>query len=401
MFDWLTSTYKAVTRSLGYDKPHEFTVSLAEHFGKNEAAALDLLHEIQKIGWIAGSSVAALLITRPDFVDHVGDVDVFVDTEVAFNRILDLLTHTDAEYRVFDHETEAGQKGKIVVGTVSVVSVQHPSMKIPIQVVMHKDDSPYDLIAHFDMDYIQCALHDDVLHTTSAFDDVRQTGQSTRFNVSHPPRAYRLSKTLNKGFSVPLYGLYNADGSPLSMIRATQEEVRAAQKKYLSTYWEEHSDYVRSTEMVRYSDLQVSHWVSTWKKTCSEWSGKPIYRCGNFVLKDTSDREYPVPCICVRVVITAYYEDRHRVRVDCPWLKQLGAGGYAKLGKNCEVPVVLKDKDGDFVPEVYSAVMKLYIHDGQRYGKIIQLLPCNGAILSPTISPDFHTRFRPGSDWTY
>lgn len=417
-----------ITRGLGYDKPHELCTLLADQFGK-DARALDILHELQKSGIVAGSSVASLLIIHPDFIHKVGDIDLFVDNKEAFNRALDILSCDDAEHRVFSHEVEnSGQD--LGLKCVSVVSVGHPSFLVPIQIVMHRDDSPMDLIAHFDMDYIQCALHNGQVYTTEAFDNVRRSKQSTRFNISHPPRAYRLSKTLDKGFSVPLYGMYNANGSPFGMTRVTQTEAQSAQKKYLSTYWEEQPDYVRSTEMVRYDQLIVDRWVSVGARALPGPRSKVYYRYGNFVLKDECEREYPVPAICARIVIVAYYEDRHRVQVqvqaqaqaqvqvrvqaqaqtqakdECSLLEKLGIGKYLRLSKNCKTPQQIDGTDGITGSNVYNAVIEVYLHDGRVYGKIVQLLPCNGAILSPTISPDFRISYlndvkrvpEPGSD---
>lgn len=382
MFSWLT---KQIVRGLGYDKIHKTTISFGELYGKG-SDAVELLHELQKIGTIAGSAVSAHLLSR--FIDKVGDIDLFVDTKDAFNAALDLLFDSSGiQCYVFAHEFINAQDSD---PCISVVSVQHSSFKVPIQIVMHKDKNPLDLVAHFDMDYIQCGFHNGIIYTTDAFDKVRQTGQSTQFNVSHPPRAYRLSKALDKGFSVPLYGMYNSNGSPLSMTSVEQSIVRNAQKKYLSTYWENQQEYIRTTDMVSYDQLCVDRWVPVGKKMMAPFSGRGreiCYRYGNFILTDDKEREYPVPAICARVVVTAYYTDRERVKLErSQIIQQLGVGAYFRLSENCERPAELN--------HTYNAVIELYMYNDVPCGRIVQLISCNGAIQTPTISSDFSVSYR-------
>ena len=371
VFKWLAN----LLNSLNIYGPPEQIQMLAAKFGVNESA-LNILDSLQRIGVIAGSSVSSVLVPI-DFSNKVHDIDVFVDTEEAFNQALKTLQHPCSIYHIFDRPLDEN--------LLSVVAVTHPFFKIDIQVIMHCCETPIDVIKKFDLDYVQCAVHKGQLMVTPEFQEMSENPRASvlKFNKGQILKGYRLSKAIDKGFRAPLYGKYMPH-SGINQIEITETEALQAKKTYLNVYCPE----IRSHDMIDFQRLVVCGWNPTSKKSYPypRWA---VSTNGVFILKHLSDPSvsYKVPGICIPITITEYYPDNRRLRVeDNHWLSRLKLynPNYLKLKRNADV-----DFHG---PGKYHAVLQYYKYSDENYAmnicRVVQLLPSDLPIVPPTIKWD-------------
>lgn len=382
MFQWLYDYFHSDTRKcvIPSDINRMVTIYCNDNISFNDAAKL--LYDVQNIGIIAGSSLAGILIKDtmfPKFVNNVGDIDIFVDTEEAFNRILKLLKPHGCKFSILNFEQDHLAKG------ISVAIASVPYFKVDLQIILFNKVSPSvqhhglpkGLIHGFDMDFIQCSYFKGKLYTTKAFIEFLISGRSTKFNRAELPKGRRIYKAMLKGLSVPLYD--NSGRSPKSAL-ITYDELLIAPKKVLDTYMDAKT-FARSIDMVHYSDLVVKSWSRT-KKHAFNTSGQAyLYHTGRFNLKLHSDAgketEYTVRSLCIPVEIIEYYPDRNRVLIKPnEYTEKLGGFKYLKL--QCDYPGL----------GVYNAVIELY-HSGGPNIWVTELLSTNTPVTLPRIDSNF------------
>jgi len=333
----------------------------------SQKALLELLTDIQEIGTIAGSSVSASLQIERVFHDNVHDIDVFVSTAADFDELIRML-NDPLSISVFNHEHSNKE--------YSVMSILHHLSRIPIQIIMRDDETPIDLIKKFDMDYIQCAVHKNSLYTTYEFDDTCCTGLSRCFNVSQI-RNFRLSKALDKGISVPLFGKYSSD-SLVRMVKIDEEHALKAPKKFMMGYIPEKD---RTTEMRPYRSLVVSSWEST--RSVYPYTGVET-RYGHFkvISAPAGDQEivYGFQHICIPIEVTHCYADTKRLIIESSsHLIKMGINNNRIKYTGDDVPT----------PGKYRAVICFCTCMGIKQVRADQLLPMSMNITDPIISDKF------------
>lgn len=168
----------------------------------------ELLRILLNAGVIAGGFVTNLLTTN----SLPGDIDVFI---LKSNRpaLEQLLRNLCLYFAKYDQETLAKIinlgyyiPSNFVLGHYrSVITVYHPCLKIPIQLIFTDKSSLQDLLTTFDLDYVQCGL---MLESGQV-----RLVQSTLAQLAHADRRIRyyqwssrlrMLKAQTKGFTIPV-----------------------------------------------------------------------------------------------------------------------------------------------------------------------------------------------------
>lgn len=297
---------------------------------------IKILYELSNKGIIAGSSIASILLINNDFKNQVQDIDIFVNNEKDFNDCLLILKDLKNTYKTYLFNEDY----------YSIISVFNPESKLPFQIVMTKQKTALELITSFDMDYIQCSFHKGKIITTSAFDEVLKTGQSTKFNKDLP-FSHRISKTLDKGFSVPLFGIYNKKNIDMDII--TEKQAFEKRKCYFNIYYDED----KFSEMIEYKKLKIIDWKPTRKKN--------YFEIGKFILK-AENKNYYVSEICITIIIKEYFEDTKHILIEKNNIIEKLNIKNLKL----QCPFLGLGK--------YQAIIQICLANFNRYGRIMQLL---------------------------
>jgi hypothetical protein len=182
---------------------------LASEFQKRLADFFDpcFLRKLLDAGVIAGGFVANLLTTG----SAPGDIDVFIlnSDRAAVTRLLE---HLDAYFQ--DHDRKVLKdivklgyyipSNTIVGHFKSVITVYHPSVKVPIQIVFTDKPTIQDLLTTFDLDYVQCGLiweEDQIKLVRSTL--AQQAHDSRKIHYYQWSSRLRMKKAQAKGFAIP------------------------------------------------------------------------------------------------------------------------------------------------------------------------------------------------------
>lgn len=157
---------------------------------------LEELKSIQKIGVIAGGAVTYAMC---DFVPKgsVGDVDLFVGTVEDAEKVAEIFGSKLSD------PVDRGYNIKI--WTVPVADET-----MTVQVIQYADaiegltakERALNVVGHFDIDAVQCAIHDDNLYTTDRCLAAHQNRTVNQFRLNWGLHS-RLRKMMNKGFNTP------------------------------------------------------------------------------------------------------------------------------------------------------------------------------------------------------
>ncbi len=225
---------------------------------------VELLKYLSEVGVIAGGSMVYAL---NNFVPNlsVGDIDIFINDKSKFLEAFRYLESrpyfenvlTSNPQRYFDHDPDPEdiETSKGIVGIdpegvedpeeqVSIVSFVFkdaiPLLDDPegtmtprpqIQLILQDFQKPEDVIESFDLDYVQCALHQDQIFMTEICK--RSHIQKTVLKCTEfPPTIDRLEKALRKGFRAPVFGdepkgVYK---TPLEL-KLTEENLKPIQRR--------------------------------------------------------------------------------------------------------------------------------------------------------------------------
>lgn len=159
---------------------------------------LELLDNIQKIGVIAGGAIVYELC---DFVTEIGDIDIFVQSIDDFYRVEKLIRSYFFDEKItamiFENKTSVLNIGKfqIIIQQFKTNSKKHYADRI---------------IGTFDLDYVQCAIHNNKLYITDRAKTAHKT-RRIRFIGHTSIRYHRFLKALKKGFSCPVLGRKSLD----------------------------------------------------------------------------------------------------------------------------------------------------------------------------------------------
>lgn len=265
----------------------------------------DTLILLQKQYVLAGGSVAYSIC---DYIPlaSVGDIDIFVtncedneDCRREFNNIYNLITVDGFNSHIFEI------RGITFGEYVPVVNFHSDKANLDVQIIFTDFKDSIDVIKDFDLDYVQCAIHDDKLFIT---DDCKRS-HSERKVLScidlNKIRPKRLTKALFKGFNVPYFGFVeNASCSNNSPIKYDIDKILPKLNPKFRGYLERDQCTDRvNLNTLRLVSLNDDLMVNKIKKS-------PIFKNFNFinfVLKDNLGT-YQVPIISVIIEVLEYDE---------------------------------------------------------------------------------------------
>jgi hypothetical protein len=138
----------------------EELVRISNNLFDGNEKVLNLLSKLSNIGIIAGGSVVYALNS---FVpkETVGDIDVFVNTKIDFWKCVELI------YEKFPDCKFTIGSSHIVNHPTSIINVNIVETKSPpIQLILREFVSPKKLLKNFDIDYVQCGIHNNKLLIT-------------------------------------------------------------------------------------------------------------------------------------------------------------------------------------------------------------------------------------------
>ena len=157
----------------------------------------ELINMLQQKHVIAGGSIVWLL---NDFVpkNTVGDIDVFVNMEEEYTKLITLLK---TKYNATLSSISQNSYGTFE--NCGVVSAKIFN-RITIQLILLAYTDPMDVLQSFDLDYVQCALHNNTIYKTDA---CAESHLARAILCYKPPCKFtRFSKVLKKGFIAPYLG---------------------------------------------------------------------------------------------------------------------------------------------------------------------------------------------------
>ena len=190
---------------------------------------LNIIKSLSRIGVIAGGSVVYAL---NDFVppDTVSDIDVFLPTKETFREAFNLLKESGMITSVYlrcpktYNEWEYFRKNTVTVIDVQLMNFdtkydvhldgyraftfnyQPCTYSTPtfIQLIYQEFSHPTDVIASFDLDYVQCCFSKGFIYRSRAcVESHTQRRIKTGYYI---PRAARMEKGLLKGFDTTIIG---------------------------------------------------------------------------------------------------------------------------------------------------------------------------------------------------
>lgn len=152
-----------------------------------------LINNISSIGVIAGSSV---LYCFDDYIDKskIGDIDVFCTSVDNFIKICELIYQQNIKKIILPVNDE--YTDDIFISTLHFDIGADKNFNI----ILSKHESPSEIINNFDMDYIQCAWHNNKIYTSKFFDESLSSKIVQWYDVN--TSAYRLKKALQKGYKL-------------------------------------------------------------------------------------------------------------------------------------------------------------------------------------------------------
>jgi hypothetical protein len=143
----------------------------------------DVIEAVSKIGTIAGGAI--LYCFDPEN-QTVNDIDVFVDSVVKVQELVDILT---INFTV----TKLQKFGSVV----EVVLENNPTF----QIIMVLDATPSVLLPLFDLDYVRCSYVSGQFVTTPEFDQALKNKTIVDYKCTFT--STRIGKAINKGYKVP------------------------------------------------------------------------------------------------------------------------------------------------------------------------------------------------------
>lgn len=184
---------------------------LANLFSSN-----DLFLYLNENGVIAGGSVVYAL---NEFVprETVSDIDVFINNKETFLEVFNYIHQEYSVKQCFYINGYFGPTTKDVHDNIiGIVEIHLDDGNIPIQLILQGYSSPMEVIQSFDLDYVQCAYHQDELFITKYCRKSHHRRRVLR-GMKFPPVYNCLLKAHHKGFKTPLLGIVdkNADKRPL------------------------------------------------------------------------------------------------------------------------------------------------------------------------------------------
>jgi hypothetical protein len=167
-----------------------------------------LMTMLLEAGVIAGGFVTNLLTTG----SSPGDIDIFIlnSNRTALNRLLE---HLDTYFKDQDRtilKDIINQGYYIPSNTIighfkSVITVYHPSIKVPLQLVFTDKPTIQDLLTTFDLDYVQCGLFWEDGQIKVVRSTLAQQAHATRkIHYYQWSSRLRMKKAQAKGFTIPL-----------------------------------------------------------------------------------------------------------------------------------------------------------------------------------------------------
>jgi hypothetical protein len=160
-------------------------------FDGNEEV-LELLSKLSNIGIIAGGSVVYALNS---FVpkETVGDIDVFVNKEDDIMNCIELIYEKfpECEKIVYDF-------GNLQNDNYSIANIKILENCPPIQIILKGFSSHMELLEGFDIDYVECGIHNNKLYITK--DCIKSHNERQILKVRTSIRYERLLKATRKGF---------------------------------------------------------------------------------------------------------------------------------------------------------------------------------------------------------
>jgi hypothetical protein len=159
-------------------------------FDRNEEV-LELLSKLSNIGIIAGGSVVYALNS---FVpkETVGDIDVFVNNKDDFRICRELIYENFPDCELISNYYQFG------INSISIIDIIILENYPPIQLILNKFVSHTELLEGFDMDYIQCGIHNNIIHKTKWCIESHEKREILR--VSSNIKEGRLIKATLKNF---------------------------------------------------------------------------------------------------------------------------------------------------------------------------------------------------------
>ena len=153
-----------------------------------------ILLELSDFGVIAGGSIVFAL-NKFVPLDSVGDIDVFVNSKENYDKCVTLLqTYFAPHFETIVYDD--------VHYNFAVLSV-NISNKHKLQIIYHEYETPVDIIDSFDLDYVQCAIHNGNIYQTDRC--VRSHKHRQIFEFSDIRfRNGRFRKAVDKGFKCPI-----------------------------------------------------------------------------------------------------------------------------------------------------------------------------------------------------
>lgn len=150
----------------------------------------EILNKLVDIGFIAGGSVVWALL---DIKDKPSDIDLFVNGGDQVKKIIELLEPYTLSVDQYVYSNSS-------CSIVDVNLVDGPQVQI-----VCVNSGFKDTIDLFDMDYVQCGVHKDLLYRSEACIQAHLTRTISLF--TELPSKKRLEKALRKGFKVPYFVL--------------------------------------------------------------------------------------------------------------------------------------------------------------------------------------------------
>lgn len=159
----------------------------------------DLQEIIFKYGVIAGGFAVYLLTDIP-----CNDIDIFVlnGNHACLEELLQKLNAYFLQLKV----TNSKETDQLTIKHYkSVISIHHPSLKCPLQIIFTDKSSLQNLLIAFDMDYVQCGLEcrdKQIILVQSTI--ARFAHNNKRVTYTSDYSIHRFQKAAKKGFSLPL-----------------------------------------------------------------------------------------------------------------------------------------------------------------------------------------------------
>lgn len=158
---------------------------------------------------IAGGSIVYALNS---FVpkSSVGDIDVFVNNISDFITIAKLFSKFGIKAiqvcnLPYFNSTTTSDNDELADRGFSIFNFELIGESISFQVIFQDFQTPFDVIKAFDIDYVQCALHQNQVYITN---EAKQSHFEKRILKTFESccEIHRLCKAANKGFETPIFG---------------------------------------------------------------------------------------------------------------------------------------------------------------------------------------------------